>query len=275
MPFRSRLRALAPFVAAPLLAALPGAAGAQDASSDDDPRARALVDGWVEALGGMETYHGFRSARFTLTTELYDPATGRLRRARPRYVTLAKMGGDELARIERWTWSGDPFVVQGFDGEEAWAYVNGERAPSGHRDAEQAIYVCRDVFYWFSLPYKLTDPGVRLHHDGTDEEGREVVRVTFGEGVGEHQDVWWYLFDGEKSWPVEVRYREEGVESVDRLYWEDFRSVDGYVYPGRRVHVDERDRVTKVLAMSDVRLNPDVRAAHFSDPDASPWTEEP
>jgi len=264
-----------PFAAALLLAAGASVGRAQGASLEDDPRARALVDGWIAALGGMETYHEFRSARFTLTTELYDPATGRLRRARPRYVTLAKVDGEELARIERWTWSGDPFVVQGFDGEEAWAYVNGERAPAGHREAEEAIYVCRDVFYWFSLPYKLNDPGVNLHYDGTDEKGREVVRVTFGAGVGEHQDVWWYLFDEEETLPVQVRYQEEGSDNLNRLYWEDFRTADGYVYPGKRIHIDERDRVTKILRMSDVRLNPEVRSAYFTDPDASPWAEEP
>jgi len=186
---------------AALLLSAPGAAVAQ--SVPDDARAEALVEGWIEALGGMETFHAFRSARYTLTTELYDPMTGRLRRARPRYVTLAKLGGEELARIERWTWGGESFVVQGFNGDTAWAYVNGEPAPLDDREAEEAIYVCRDVFYWFSLPFKLTDPGVNLHHDGTDESGREVVRVTFGQGVGEHQDTWWYLFEEGRSWPVE------------------------------------------------------------------------
>jgi hypothetical protein len=38
----------------------------------------------------MQAFYDFRTARFTLTTELYDVETGRLQRTRPRYVALAK-----------------------------------------------------------------------------------------------------------------------------------------------------------------------------------------
>ena len=56
-----------------------------------DDMAQALVDGWIEALGGMETYWKLRSASYTLTTEMWDPDSGRLRRTRPRYVTIARL----------------------------------------------------------------------------------------------------------------------------------------------------------------------------------------
>lgn len=250
-----------------------GPAGAAPQTSAD-PMADSLVGRWIEALGGMETFHDFRTARYTLTTELYDPATGRLQRARPRYVTLAKMNGEQLARIERWNWDGSNFIVQAFDGDTAWAYVDGEPAPPGQMDADEALYVTRDVFYWFSLPYKLRDPGVNLHYDGTDEQDRHVVRVTFGQGVGEHQDVWWYLFRDGRTWPVEVRYQTDGTGGVTRLHWEGIRSVEDYLYPAERVYVTERDRTWKILRMSDVELNLDVPPATFTDPAASPWTAE-
>lgn len=250
---------------APAAAAAP--AGTQTAA---DPVADSLVGRWIEALGGMETFERFRTARFTLTTELYDPATGRLQRARPRYVTLAKMNGEQLSRIERWNWDGSHFIVQAFDGDTAWANVDGEPAPPGQMDADEALYVSRDVFYWFSLPYKLRDPGVNLHYDGRDREDRHVVRVTFGQGVGE--DVWWHLFRDGRSWPVETRYQTNGSGSVQRLRFEDIRSADDYFYPAQRVHVTgDGDRVWKILRMTDVELNPDVRPEAFTDPGASPW----
>lgn len=240
------------------------------AGASADAVADSLVGRWIEALGGMDTFHDFRTARYTLTTELYDVETGLLQRARPRYVALSR-GDEELSRIERWVWDGSRFVVQAFDGDTARAYLDGEAAPPGQMDAEEALYVTRDVFYWFSLPYKLRDPGVGLHYDGRDEDERHVVRVTFGEGVGEHQDVWWHLFEDGRSWPVESRYQTDGTGGITRLRWEGIRSEDGYVYPEARVYLDENDRVWKILRMTDVELGVDFPAGAFREPGASPW----
>lgn len=244
---------------------------ASSQSAQGDARAQELVDRWIEAVGGMDAFHDFQTARYALTTELYDAASGRLQRARPRYVTLAKMNNEQLSRIERWNWTGAQFIVQAFDGDTAWAYVNGEPAPPGQMDADQALYVSRDVFYWFSLPFKLRDPGVVLHYDGENEDGLHVVRVTFGEGVG--NDVWWHLFEEGRSWPVETRYQTGGTGSVQRLSFQDIREVDGYFYPAERVHVNDQDRVWKILRMTDVQLNPSVSAEAFTDPAVSPWAE--
>ena len=150
----------------------PGAPGT-DAAADS------LVARWIEAAGGMETYWDLRTARFTLTTEMYDSISGRLRRTRPRYVTIAKWPDGERARIERW--EGDDFIVHGFDGEEVWARMNGEVLGPGDKDYDEARYVAGDVNYWIALPFKLRDPGVNLHYRGRDDEDRHFVEVTFGE----------------------------------------------------------------------------------------------
>lgn len=234
------------------------------ATGEHDPRAAALVDRWIDAIGGMDAYHALRDARYTLVTELYDPASERLRRARPRYVTLARTEAGELARVERW--EGDDFIAHGWDGERAWARMNGEELGPGDMDYDQATLVASDVHYWLGLPYKLRDPGLRLHHDGTDGEGREVVRVTFGADVGEHQDLWRYFFVEDRSWPVEIQYVEEGRTEVNRVRFEEIRAEGGYVFVGRRVHVDEEGRLTKVLRISDFEHNPDVDPAVFSPP---------
>lgn len=258
---------------APSSAQDPGPAGVAAADADSatgsthDPRAVALVDRWIESVGGMDAYWALRDARYTLVTELYDPESGRLRRARPRYVTLARTEAGEVARIERW--EGDDFIAHGWDGERAWARMNGEVLGPGDMDYDQATLVTSDVHYWLGLPYKLRDPGLRLHHDGTDDEGREVVRVTFGEGVGEHQDLWRYFFVEDRSWPVEVQYVEEGRTEVNRVLFRGIRTEGELVFVGRRVHVDEEGRITKILRIGDFELDPDVDPAVFSPPGAS------
>jgi hypothetical protein len=246
---------------------LPGLLSAQTGEADpapsSDPAAVERIEAWIDALGGMEPYWNLSTARYTLTTEMYDDQSGRLRRTRPRYVTIARTEAGELARIERW--EGDDFIAQGWDGEERWATLNGEALGPGDMDYDEVTYVASDVNYWIALPWKLTDPGVFLHDDGTDDEGRRVVRVTFGEDVGDHQDTWRYFFEEGRTWPVEIQYVEEGKTSVNRTRWEDIREVDGYIFVGRRVHFNE-DGVTKVLFTHDMEINPEIDPSIFSTP---------
>ncbi len=245
-------------------AALLVLAGGRTGTLPDNEMAEALVDSWIEALGGMETYWKLRSARHTLTTEIWDPESGRLRRARPRYVTLARLEAGEVARIERW--EGNDFIQHGFDGVQEWAVMNGETLGPGDMDYDEARYVSGDVHYWIGLPFKLRDPGVFLHYDGTDEDGRHLVRVTFGEGVGDHSDTWFYTFEEGRAMPVSIGYREEGRQNISRTYWEDVQEVDGYVFTGRRVHINADGKVWKVLVTTDFELNPELDPAIFSRP---------
>ena len=248
-----------------LLVAFALAGGAQLSAQADnaDPEAMVFVDAWIEALGGMEAYAGFHSARYTFTTELYEPETGRMRRARPRYVTLARTAMGELARIDRW--EGDDYIQQGWDGVSDWAYRNGEPLEPGDRDRDEVRYVSGDVNYWLALPFKLRDQGVNLAYNGLDAEGRHDVMVTFGEGVG--SDIWHYYFVDGQTWPAEVSYDSGGRGRPQRNMWKDPRTDEGYHYVGRRVHIDAEGRMWKVLRMSDVEINPDdLDMAVFSRP---------
>lgn len=234
--------------------------------SPDDPVADSLVSVWIDALGGMKPYHERESARFTLTTELYDTVRSRLKRTRPRYVTIARLPTGEASRIERW--EGDDFIVQGFDGADSiWAVMNGEALGPGDKDYDEALYVARDVWYWQSLPYKLRDPGVFLHYGGRTEEGLHEVSVSFGQGVGEHDDSWFYYFRDGRAWPVEVHYIEEGKTTLNTTRWAGFRSTEsGWVYPEHRIHFDEQGRVFKVIRLHDVVIDPEVGPQLFRRP---------
>jgi hypothetical protein len=229
-----------------------------------DAFAVSLVDSWIDALGGMRPYWNLETARFTLTTEIYDPESGRLKRTRPRYVTIRRGEAGEWARIERW--EGNDFIQQGFNGSEAWALMNGLLLPDSAKDRREVEYVSGDVNYWIALPFKLKDPGVFISYGGEDTEGRHDVQVTFGEGVGDHQDVWHYYFMDGQTWPVEVTYQEPTSRAPSRTVWEDITTVDGYTHVGRRVHLDADGRVWKVIRRHDVEINPTVPTEHFSLP---------
>ena len=226
--------------------------------------AEGLVDRWIDSLDGMDNWWRMSAARYTLTTEMYDAESGRLRRTRPRYVTIMRSNEGLFTRIERW--EGDDFIQQGWHPAGQWAAMNGEMLGEGDKDYDEADYVGGDVQYWIGLPFKLKDPGVNLHDDGKDAAGRRVVRVTFGEGVGDHQDVWHYYFSGSDPWPVQVSYQEAGSANVNMTRWEDIQETDGFFYVGRRVHFNEEGQVTKVIRTGDLEVNPKVDAATFQTP---------
>jgi len=233
-----------------------GTQGAVEVTAD------ALVDAWIETAGGMQTYASLKSARFTLTTEMWDTAGARIRRTRPRYVSVDRTPAGELTRIERW--EGDDLIEQGWDGAGGWATLNGVALVEGDKDFDQVPYVSGDVNYWISLPFKLRDAGVNLHYRGMDE-GRHLVTVSFGEGVGLHDgDNWRYWFDGVDPWPVQAAYREEGRENWNVLRFEDIQTVDGYTFARRRVHFNERGQTTKVLYTHDFELNPELSGSLFT-----------
>lgn len=246
-----------------LLVVAQGAASSRATAPQSDEMADALVESWIQALGGMDTYGPLKTARYTLTTEIYDPGSGRLRRTRPRYVTIARTELGEVSRIERW--EGNDFIQQAWNGTSEWAVINGEALGPGDKDYDQVRYVSGDVQYWISLPYKLRDPGVKLSYRGLDEEGRHVVGVSFGENIGLHDgDAWLYWFEDGRSWPVQVAYVEEGRTEWNYLRFEDIRTVDGYTFVGRRVHFNEAGQLLKVLYTHDFELNPELDPAIFS-----------
>lgn len=255
------------------------------AQDERDATADSLIHLWIDSVGTMETYHQYQSARFTITTVLYDTLSGRERRSRPRYVWLKKGPYGEETRVERWEMG--PIIQQGFNGRDAaWAAEAGTLLPDTAKDSREALYVSRDLFYWIGLPFKLTDPGVFLRYIGLVEragaewldrgleseetpDGRyHAVGVSFAKGVGEHQDVFTYYFAPGRGFPTEVTYVEEGKSSLNRFLWgETLRAGDiRYPYVARRDYITESGKRTKSLVITNFLLNVEMPQEKFEVP---------
>lgn len=266
-----------------LLFALSALAAPLSAQTSAEPEADSLVGLWIDSVGGMETYRQFTGARYTITTILYDTLSGRVRKARPRYVWIRKGPWGEETRVERWEDYG--FIVQGFDGRDTWATIDGEAIADTTKDGREALYVARDLFYWIGLPFKLRDPGVHLRYlglrerpgaslstDGTagaPDPGRyHTVGVSFGAGVGEHRDVFTYYFAPGEGFPTEATYVEEGRDDLNRLIWGETVRVGALRYPivARRDWMTRSGRRTKALVISDVQINPGTPQRMFERP---------
>ena len=253
-------------------------------ASDSPPEviADSLIGLWIDSLGGMETYRNFESASYTITTVMYDTLSGRVKRMRPRYVWIKKGPYGQETRVERW--EGDDFIVQGFNGRDEWATLNGEFLPDTAKDWRETRYVAGDLFYWPGLPFKLRDDGVFLHYRGMSDLPGAVFRtdpaeavpstgaaryhavgVTFGEDIGDHQDTWAYYFAPGDAFPTEVTYVEEGLESISRVFWGKTKRVGDIRYPvvAQRDWMTRSGKRTKALVVSDFVVNPDIAQSMF------------
>lgn len=236
--------------------------------------ADSVLGAWIGASGGTEAWDRVRGGRYTVTTVWYDTA-GEVSRMRPRRVELRRTERGFQSRIERPEAEG--LYVQAFDGDTAWATLNGRPLPPDHPAAEEAEYVGRDVFYWIGLPYKLRDPGVRTEAERVEpgeaptiaRAGGIELRISFGDGVGQHPgDRYFYYFLDEDPYPEEVHYVEQGAESRNRTQWSGFRSQAPITYVGTRRYVDGDGRTTVELRIDDVQVNPDLPDSVFAPPSA-------
>ena len=271
-----------------------GGDSATDFSSDSPPEVAAdsLIGLWIKALGGMDTYSEFQAASYTITTIIFDTLSGRVKRARPRYVWIKKTPRGQATRVERW--EGNDLIIQEFNGQDHWATVNDVALSEGEKDWDEVRYVAGDLFYWPGLPYKLRDDGVFLHYRGpasrpgvemrTDPTAAETetpntyhtVGVTFGEDVGDHQDVWQYFFKPGEIFPTEVTYIEAGRENINRVIWGDTEMTGASNYPvvERRDWIAESGKRTKALVVSDFVANPEIDQSMFERPTTSRHSEK-
>jgi len=247
-----------------LLALMASCGGARDAATDPGAvLGDSLIDAWTRAAGGEHAWNAVRSARYTVTTVWFD-TTGAIRRMRPRRVELRRTKAGEEARVKRPEAEG--LYVQGFNGDTAWALLNGRPLPAADPAAAEAEYVARDLFYWFGLPFKLWDDGVHRSGRELDSGGYE-VRVSFGEDIGAHPgDVYLYYFLDADPFPEEVHYIEQGKTSRNRTLWTEFGQAGPLVYVATRRWLDANNRPTKELRIDDVQLNPRLADSLFTPP---------
>jgi hypothetical protein len=125
---------------------------------DSEARAVAVADRVMKALGGKERWDALRGLRWTFEVTVNDTV-------RPgRHHTWDKHTGWQ--RVEGKTASGDAFVfvsqIDGTGTPRAWINGTAIEGDSLQKLATRSRALWINDSYWFLMPYKLRDPGVRL-----------------------------------------------------------------------------------------------------------------
>lgn len=158
-------------------------------------------------------------------------------------------------RIDADTWQ------IGNDGGKVWI--------SPRRDAFQGNSVRfyhNLYFYFFSIPYIFTDPGVtveRAEDKLVNGQSYEAFAVKFGENVGDSpQDTYFMLVDpetGRLAWLLyTVTFFDQANTTMNALKYEDYRDAGGLVFPriltGYPYENDSTGRIRYQVSFSDVFL---------------------
>lgn len=144
-------------------------APARAETPDSDPRAVAIADKVMEALGGAGRWNALRGLRWTFGVTVNDTVRFTRRHAWDRHEGLHRVEGENR--------QGQPFcVIQDLDDGTGKAWVDG--TPIEGDSLAKLIDYGRAVWtndtYWMLMPYKLRDPGVTLKYEGETKDGDTV-----------------------------------------------------------------------------------------------------
>jgi hypothetical protein len=181
-----------PVLAVSVLLAGSAVAASRAGEKAPDPKATAVADRVMEALGGAEAWNKTRYLRFDFAVDRAGKTIVR------RSHTWDKWTG--RYRLEATTKDGEPYVVlMDIDTKDGRAWLEGAelQGDEAKKYLEQGHAVWVNDTYWLLMPYKMKDPGVVLALDGVEKKGGEAwdkVRLTFDNvGLTPRDKYWAYV----------------------------------------------------------------------------------
>ena len=199
------------------------------AAETRDPAAVAVASRTLQAMGGEPAFAALRTLKFDFVVE---------------------RDGQEVARIHHvWDrWDGR-YRLEGLnrDGKAALTLFNVQNAGVGRswldgkeldgdalkKALERAYGRFINDTYWLLMPAKMQDPGVNLASEGESaQDGKtyDVVRLTFGEGVGlTPKDTYWAYVSKDSGLMERWEFVLTDQEAKDRaaFLWTDWQTVLG------------------------------------------------
>ncbi|MFZ1863236.1 MAG: DUF6503 family protein [Polyangiales bacterium] len=176
------------------------AARGELAAQATDPKA--LVAKVVEEAGGADALRNKTDVEYTY---LYRRAgTGAIDVSLERYVFDGEKSWARYQVHESVHPSGPGPVVQGYDGQSTWQTVAGLRS-GDEKSLAMADFLRKTNFYWFTMTFKLLDPGMRYTYEGKKKVGAttyELVKIGFDDGVGDVSDTY-LLYIDPKTWRID------------------------------------------------------------------------
>lgn len=239
------------------------------------PSGHAIVKQMVDAAGGMNAWQGIKYGKFKRTHKVYDEM-GKVVKSEEQFFYFRNTDhGPQLLVQSRYP-NGDNVYI-GRDINGYWATVNGIFASAVQKAREQEMMCESDfctplcgaemAFYRFSMPFKLTDPGVIAKYEGEKIlNGKKVmlVDVTYDPKVG--KDRWVFYVDSRQKLIQKIEHygNAEVAAQPEEIYLSDFRKEFGINFSHKNTYYRSNGKVLEEYTISEVDFSTPLSNTFFS-----------
>lgn len=155
--------------------------------------AKKLIEEMVEASGGLDKFKKLQDVVYDYTYR--DSLTGKQDVSKERYIFKDEMSwGTYNERGYRMFPDREGTLVQCFDGEDTWVSLDARVFKDKESEmVKRADFTRKTNYYWFTMMYKLLDDGINyelLDDQELNGQNYRKVKITFGDGVGDAQDIY-------------------------------------------------------------------------------------
>jgi hypothetical protein len=239
-----------------------------------------LVDEMVTAAGGMDAWYGVDQGKFTRTHHLYDDNGSVLKTVDETFYFRKTNRGVDLM-VKSINERGDEIWV-GRDDDGFWAFSNNEEVDPIAAAKDEGMMcdskfcdpLCASTmaFYRFSMPFKLTDPGVQPKNVGAgmlDGKKADILEISYDPEVGKDRWVFYADHDNRLIGKIEYHHQNDHGESrPEEMYWSDHRQHAGITFANKWVRYHTNGKILEEFLFSDVDFETPVSEHIFSRPES-------
>ena len=259
------------------------------------PSGLELVIEMVDAAGGTAAWNEIKSGQFTRTQKVFDQAGDKLSEQVETFYFRKTDEGLKLM-VKALDKNGKEVIISE-DKEGFWATK--DALPSDPKKESGDLGMMCDskfcqpscaskmAFFRFSMPFKLTDYGVKpdvnnvsalglldwnpLENIDLDSEPL-VLDVSYIPTVG--RDKWRFMVNPETKLIHKVEYYNKsdfGTYRPEEIYWSDHKTVDGITFSHKWTRFWGNGKIMDEYTYSDVSLKNHVTEEDFDRPEGFDW----
>lgn len=201
-----------------------------------DPKA--LVEKMVQSVGGRDRLYALKDVEYEYTH--HDVAEGKKDVSTERYIFDEELSWAKYSVREKFVnpdLEGE--IIQAYDGKETWTTHDGKLL-NDPQVLKFADFTRKTNFYWFTMMFKLLDPGVNYEYKGirnVDGTEYEIVEITFGENVGDAQDTYVLYINPQTYLVDQFLYTVMDFGMKDPFLMKvQYEEIEGLKLPTKRVY---------------------------------------
>ena len=181
-----------------------------------------VLQATFDAHGGLDKWKAFKGLEFSLIND-------RGERKDTQYIITDLEKRFERIRSKK--------SIIGYDGNEYWKTLLDTVA-----DNSEPEFMINLQFYFFAMPFVMSDPGVNLESLGIRKIGQEsydVVKATFGDSIGVAPKDQYLLYINQQTQRLDALlysvtyFNPDNAEKYGALVYTDWQEVEGIFLPKR------------------------------------------